>query len=270
MKRRLAKYLAVSFLWTWGLWLAAYAASARGGYPLYTDATLFDLFGGSLAKADLFTQVLFALGVYGPLIGFLIAAPKRTGTFLGRVRPGQAIYLFIPLAMALSGAVISAIFGFFDGARASLAAVALYFLSNLITSGTEEFGWRGFLYPALREGGQSLWNASWKGGLIWAAWHYPLMFILYVGSGPAAFLSSLAGFTASIVAMAYLTNYVYERTGSIALCMLIHALNNTFNFAVALCFPLSPLGFLPGIAAWGVVAVLDKVDKNRAGAAQGV
>ena len=51
--------------------------------------------------------------------------------------------------------------------------------------------------------------------------------------------------------------------------MLIHALNNTLNFAVALCFPLSPLSFLSGVAAWVVVAVLDKVDQSRTGAAQG-
>jgi membrane protease YdiL (CAAX protease family) len=73
----------------------------------------------------------------------------------------------------------------------------------------------------------------------------------------------LAGFTASIVAMAYISNYVYERTGSVALCMLLHALNNTASFAVALCFPLSPFVFLLGIASWIVVAVLDRTNKPQ-------
>ena len=244
--------------------------STRVGCALSTDATLFELFADLPAQTNFLTQLIFALGVYGPLIGFLISAPKRTGSFFGHVRPSQAaIFLAIPLAVALPGALIGALSGYFDGARASFAAVALYFVSNLVTSGSEEFGWRGFLYPYFKEGGKSFWNASWKSGLIWAVWHYPLMLILYWGLGPAALVSTLAGFTASIVAMAYISNFVYERTQSIALCILLHALNNTISFTVALFFPLASYGLLLGIASWVVVAILDKANQPQAKSAQG-
>jgi membrane protease YdiL (CAAX protease family) len=270
MKRRLAGYLAISFLWTWGGWISAYLISARAGFSLSTDATLFSLFTDFPVRTVFWAQLIFALGVYGPLIGFLIAAPKRTGSFFGHARPGQAaLFLAIPLAVALPGALISVLSGYFDGARASYAAVAIYFVSNLVTSGTEEFGWRGFLYPYLKEGGKSFWNTSWKSGLIWAVWHYPLMFILYWGLGPAALVSTLAGFTATIIAMAYISNYVFEKTGSIALCMLLHALNNTISFTVALFFPLASYGLLLGIASWVVVAILDKANQPQAKSAQG-
>ena len=201
--------------------------------------------------------------------------PRRSGParFFGRVRPGQAaLFLAIPFAVALPGALAGGLFGYFTPrfAGAGIAGtVALYFSSNLATSGTEEFGWRGFLYPVLRQGAKPLWNASWKSGLIWAVWHYPLMFFMYWESGPAALASSLAGFTASIVAMAYITNYIFEKTHSIGLCMLVHALNNTLKFVVFLCFPMTPFSFLFGVAVWVVVAILDKANQTKANSTQG-
>lgn len=272
MRRRLAVYLSVSFLWTWGLWISAFLISSRAGFDLSTTATLFELFADFPERTVFLTQLIFALGVYGPMIGFLFASSKLTGSFFGRMRPGQAaLYLAIPVAVALPGALMSSLFGYFNpnSGSAIVGAIVLYFVSNLVTSGTEEFGWRGFLYPVLRQGAKSLWNASWKSGLIWAVWHYPLMFFMYWESGPAALVPTLAGFTASIVAMAYITNYIFEKTHSIGLCMLVHALNNTLSFVMLLCFPKTPFSILFGFAVWVVVAILDKANQTKANSTQG-
>lgn len=147
---------------------------------------------------------------------------------------------------------------------AIISSVLLYFVSNLITSGTEEFGWRGILYPDMKARGMSFWDIAWKGGIIWAVWHFPLMFILYLPMGPAVLIPSLIGFTASIVAMNYITNFLYEKTNNIWLAILLHALNNTMNFVVMLLFPATPFSILTNVMPWLIVWWLDKrKEKNN-------
>ncbi len=143
------------------------------------------------------------------------------------------------------------------GGAAALGPVAVYFVSNLVTSGTEEFGWRAFLYPRLREGGRSFWRASLVGGIIWAVWHYPLHVILFWGR-PVVTAVSIAGSTAALIAMSYISNLVVERAGAVGPAMLLHALNNTGAFLVVLLFPGSPFGFLTALVSWGLVWFLDR------------
>ena len=170
---------------------------------------------------------------------------------------------FIPaLALTLATGVPAAgLTGF-----AASGAIALYFVSNLVTSGTEEFGWRGYLHPELRRHEGTFWAAAWKGGLVWAVWHYPLMLMLYWHLGIVMVLT-LAGFTASIVAMAWITAMVYERSNSIALAAFLHALNNTATFALVLLFPTTPFTIVAADMVWAVAAYLDKryrVDREPA------
>ena len=40
----------------------------------------------------------------------------------------------------------------------------------------------------------SFWDIAWKGGFIWALWHFPLLFILYLPAGVAVLIPSLIGF----------------------------------------------------------------------------
>ncbi len=57
----------------------------------------------------------------------------------------------------------------------TLVAMAL---TQVITSGMEEPGWRGFALPLLQRT-HTAENASWYLGLIWAGWHLPYMLYLY-------------------------------------------------------------------------------------------
>jgi membrane protease YdiL (CAAX protease family) len=117
----------------------------------------------------------------------------------------------------------------------------------------------------MRENERSFWRLTLKTGILWAIWHYPLMFILYWDQGPAMLLPSLIGFTAGIIAMTYISNFIYERTSSIGLSMLMHALNNTASFVVILLFPKTPFVFLSSVIAWAAVGFLEKrykIDKK--------
>lgn len=263
MTKKTVRYILISFAWTWAFWIFAFFLAKSRNYTLLTSVTLFDLFRPFADAGAVAPQVIFALGVFGPLLGYLLVAQKQKGTFFGQTQSKFTLLAFVfPVVITVPGVLLSAALLRGEATVLTFAeatiTIGLYFLSNLLTSGTEEFGWRGFLYPHMREKKESFWNTAWKSGLIWAVWHYPLMLMLYWGMGVAVALPTLIGFTAGIVAMAYLSNFVYEHTHSIGLLMLMHALNNTGSFALMLYFPNTPFTFISSLVTWGIVIYLDK------------
>lgn len=266
-RMRTVIYLTISFAWTWALWLGGWILGQARQAPINTGGTLFDLTTAAGSPAFL-PQLLFDLAVFGPLLGYLAA--RRYRPVWGHPTPDALlITVAVPtisvipaIALTLATGVPAA--GLAAGAAAG--AVAVYFVSNLITSGTEEFGWRGYLHPELRRHERTFWGPAWKGGLVWAVWHYPLMLILYWQLGFVMILT-VAGFTASIIAMAWITALVYDQSNSIALAAVLHALNNTANFALVLLFPTTPFTIVTAAMAWALVAFLEKryrVDKEPA------
>jgi membrane protease YdiL (CAAX protease family) len=252
---QILSYLAIAFGWTWGCWIVAWLLA---GDSLNTGATVFDI-PKIFTQDNLWPQLLFMIGVFGPLVGYLALGQYRP--LLGENTSKLWIYaIAIPL-LSVAPAILLSMFttNYADNLSVAFAisAIATYFVSNLITSGTEEFGWRGYLYSALRSRGNNFWNTAWKGGLLWAIWHFPLMLILYWSLG-WAMLPTLIGFTASIVAMNYITNALYDKSGSIFLAMILHALNNTASFALILLFPTTPLTIIPAVMAWVFVGILEK------------
>ena len=266
-RRRTVIYLAISFAWTWTLWVGGWMLGQARQAPINTGGTLFDL--TTVAESPAFLpQLLFSMAVYGPLLGYLAA--RRYRPVWGQPTPETALLVVavptvtVSPAIALSLATGVPAAGLTAGAAAG--AIGVYFVSNLVPSGTEEFGWRGYLHPELRRHERTFWPAAWKGGLVWAIWHYPLMVILYWQLG-FLMIPTIAGFTASIIAMAWITALIYEQSNSIALAALLHALNNTANFALMLLFPTSPFTIVTAAMAWVVVVILEKryhVDREPA------
>ncbi|MCH8560713.1 MULTISPECIES: CPBP family glutamic-type intramembrane protease [unclassified Nesterenkonia] len=257
-RRGVATYLLVSFGWTWLLWIGGWWLGDVRAAPVTPQMTLVDVWA-MIGAVGFLPQLLFALGVFGPLLGYL--AVGRYRPFWGRPTP-ETVFLAtaVPVVTAVPAFVVTMASGIAVAdvsASAAVGAVGVYFVSNLLTSGTEEFGWRGFLHPVLREHDATFWGAAWKGGLVWAVWHYPLMVMLYWQLGPVMVLT-IGGFTASIVAMAWITALVYERSNSLALAALLHGLNNTAGFALVLLFPGTPFTVVSAVMAWVVVAVLER------------
>ncbi len=258
-------YLAISFGWTWALWIGGWWLGSLQQAPISTTGTVFDLVHGA-GKPGFVAQLLFSLAVFGPLLGYLAVRPHRP--VWGRpTRRSVLLAVGLPLVMVVPAFGLSLAVGVPAAAVSAgsvLVAAATYFASNLVTSGTEEFGWRGYLQPQLRASETTLWGAAWKVGLIWAVWHYPLMVILYWPMG-FAMVFTIAGFTASIVAMAWLAGLVYELSNSIALAAVLHALNNTVNFLLLLIFPTSPFTMVAAAMAWVAVFVLERTYRSREG-----
>lgn len=262
MDKKTKLYLFIAFAWTWCGWIMSYWISHLQGGTLSMDGTIFTLWTESWGSQSFLPQFVFALSVYGPLIGFLVVGDLARLRFNaeGSRRLGYYI-LLVPLVSATPTIIMSLASSYFQPSQSAfslIAGICLYFVSNLMTSGTEEFGWRGQLYPDMKRQGLSFWDIAWKGGLIWAAWHLPLMMILYMPLGLAVLVPSLVGFTASIVAMNYITNFIYEGTQNIWFVAVLHALNNTVNFMLVLLFPGTPFTILTSLMAWAIVWWIEK------------
>jgi uncharacterized protein len=88
----------------------------------------------------------------------------------------------------------------------------------------EELGWRGYLLPQLLSTGRS--PAMVLVGLVWAAWHMPLIFLtpLYHASGNRLLVVPL--FVGTIVAASFFFGYLRLWTGSVWPASLAHTAHN--------------------------------------------
>jgi membrane protease YdiL (CAAX protease family) len=80
-------------------------------------------------------------------------------------------------------------------------------ITAVIFGGQEEPGWRGYALPALQQRRSPL-VATLILGLGWGVWHIPLY-------GPAGFIVPLV--------LAFFYSWLYNRTQSVLLCILLHA-----------------------------------------------
>lgn len=242
-------YLLIANGFTWLCWIPALVIGGQQGYLMPNIDTYPALFqNGFENRQHLLLAVIFQLGVYGPLIGGLVAVWMDKGReglldLWQRITdwhvPGRWYLTAAVITFLLAGIPVG-IFGLATGFTIGGYAFSyiLFILAvQLLTSGLgEEPGWRGFLLPRLQSKYQNE-NYVWMLGLIWAIWHYPLM-IIQTASGMPDFtlfqitisiLTSLAGFTMSIIGITYIYAWLYNQTKSVLLMILFHALSNTFS-----------------------------------------
>jgi membrane protease YdiL (CAAX protease family) len=140
-----------------------------------------------------------------------------------------------------------------------LAGVITYApLINLLFAIGEESGWRGFMVPALME--------SWGrrtglivGGVIWGAWHWPL--IIFVGyqygigyfGAPVTGLFAMCLFTTSL---GILLQFLYEKGGTIWLPALAHGAINAVAAAPLYFVPADTSHYLLGPTMAGLIPVI--------------
>ena len=101
---------------------------------------------------------------------------------------------------------------------------------NALLAIGEEIGWRGFLYPALKERGGVL-KAHLLTALFWAVWHTPLNMTGYnYGTAYPGF--PFTGVLAMFVfcfSIGIFLSYLYEKTGSIWLPAVMHGAINAVS-----------------------------------------
>ena len=208
-------FFVLTFALTWLLWLPM----------LLADQHLIDSVPGGLLLA-LGTAVpsLVALGLAARTGG---AATLMRGLTRWRL-PARwyAAALLIPAVLMLTAVGLGVLLGATSPAfpapgRWPLVAVNL--LAVLLISGPlgEELGWRGYALPRLeRHFGFTV--AAVLLGLIWAAWQLPLFLL----PGTPQSQLPLGWFVLQTVAFSVVLAWVYGRTGSLLLVVLMHGAVN--------------------------------------------
>jgi membrane protease YdiL (CAAX protease family) len=136
---------------------------------------------------------------------------------------------------------------------------------GLVAGIFEELGWTGFAVPTLLRLPYGVLSTGLIVGVLWGAWHLPINFW---GSGVTSGELSLAIFlpvwllgtlVVSLTAYRVLVVWVYERTGSLLVAMLMHVSLATFTFILTSPLGGAPywvIGFAYAAALWVVVAAV--------------
>lgn len=189
----LVAFFLLAYLFSWSLW----GISAVGGGP-----------------------VAFLLGGLGPFAAAIVVTVLCGRSLTGWLR-SLLVWRVSPLYYALAllfpvllFAVVNFVM-FLLGSPPDLSAVltlppaylATFLFVAVVGGGLEEPGWRGFALPRLQER-RSPVVATLILGLAWGIWHVPLY-------GPAGFIVPLV--------LAFFYTWLYNRTGSVLLCLILHA-----------------------------------------------
>lgn len=109
-------------------------------------------------------------------------------------------------------------------------------LGTLIFNGTlsailEEIAWRGLLVPKMMEL-TSFTKTALITGLVWAAWHYPLIIYADVRLGNTPLGYSLVCFTIFAIGISFATAWLRMKSGSVWTAALLHGSHNVFMLHV--------------------------------------
>src|SRR5215204_2220168 len=268
----LLSYFALAFAITWGSFVLAVGP---GGIPATKEQFTTIPLGAILA-------VLVGPSVSGILLTGLVhgrAGFRDLLTRMRRWRVGARWYavalLTAPLvftAALFPLSLISPVFrlGIF-ASDAKVSFVLMGIVVGLIVGIFEELGWTGFAVPTLLKLRYGVLSTGLIVGVLWGAWHllgndiwasvatsggFPL--VLFVA------LTGLSFLVGGLLAYRVLMVWVYERSGSLLLAMLMHASLSACQFILGpVAGPgalsgasLLAYGIASGAAMWVVVGVL--------------
>ncbi len=191
-----AGYALLAYTLSWTLWMPAILG---GGGPV--------------------VLTLYFLGAFGPAAAALVVLRATGGDIRAWARQivhwrvplryyayalglPAALFALVNLELALLGKPVD--LGLLPDRLGEYAAT--FALVVTIGGGFEEPGWRGFALPRLQQDHSPL-RATLILGVIWAVWHVPLYGLGFVG--PLAFV--------------FFYTWLYNKTGSVLLCILLHA-----------------------------------------------
>lgn len=237
-------YLLWSFLIAWVLQITASILCIKGQIGLYQIVlaiSMFAPFAAAILSGKEWKKIGFMPRMKGN-VGWLFYAwlvPAVLGTL------GAAIYfLLFPKAFDTSFGAIFAALG--EAGLAQLEAggmsVSLYVAINIVSAVTfapwinmlfavgEEVGWRGYMYPILKERFGTV-KGRILGGVIWGIWHWPIMFLVGYEYGKEYWGAPVTGpivFCVITTAMGILLDKSYEKSKCIWFPALMHGAINAF------------------------------------------
>lgn len=209
-----ASYFALTFAASWLGALAVAAPQLLRGEPLpkLTGVLMFPamLLGPSLVGIIL-TRIVDGVTGLRALYSIL---------FKWRIAPAWYAVLLLPPALILS--VLFCLQTFVSPAFApNRFLIGVFF--GVPAGIAEEIGWTGFAFPKLSLKLSPL-TASVVLGLIWGAWHIPVVdFLGAVTPHGVYWFPFFLAFTAAMTAMRVLISWIYTNTKSVLLAQLLHS-----------------------------------------------
>lgn len=237
--RPLTSFVAVGFGFTWLFWVTALLL-----YPASMPV-----------QQRLPGQLLVIIGSFGPFLAGAIVA-RATGAWpefvrgltRWRLHPGwYLLVVALPLATFVLAYLVYRLTGGppLDFARAVPLSVlpGALLATLLIGGGNEEPGWRGYALGALEARFGPLVGTLLLGAL-WGIWHLPAFLDPASSQSTVPLAAWVIGLFANTVALTWL----YNRTGSVLLAALYHALFNLVGTWPATALPLDGFARLYWIA----------------------
>lgn len=240
--------------------------------------------------------LLLTVTMYMPFMGVLMARiPLRGMGWVPQLK-GKIRYIFFALWMPallgiIGGVLFFAIFpdtfdsefltlrslieeaGALEQLESQGLTIPMYFLSTTILAVTvapflnmfaalgEEVGWRGVLYPYLKEK-LGVTKGRIVGGTIWGVWHWPVMILAGYEYGKEYLGAPVLGpivFCVFTVMMGILLDYVYEKTQTIWLPSLMHGAINAFTVFAYLLKPEYAEKAILGPVYIGIISMIPMV-----------
>ncbi len=99
-------------------------------------------------------------------------------------------------------------------------------IGNLSSSFGEELGWRGYLYPKFRTK-YSFVVSSLIVGLIWSAWHWPLILKNTLSNPEINTFRIIVFFTVVVTLLSFVFSYFFEKSGSVWSAVILHSAHNS-------------------------------------------
>lgn len=275
MNKSQLRFIIFAYTWSFVFWgISIYLVWTNKLTLMDNPDTLKALLNNNLSGYSLTVTTLSAIAGYGPLLAaiFIYYIDDSTKAYFdGKFKNKVAFkYVIQVLGLFLLITIIpSIIIMFINKTKINfdfylLGLLLLFFIYQMITTGTEELGWRGYLLPSLLEY-KNPWQASVLVGLLWSFWHTPI--ILYVfysqGMGTLQIISSFIGFIAGTIAMSTVHTYYYLKTKNVLFSVFIHAVSNTIPMFVGMVFASTyEISVAVQVLLWGYVIIITNRNKE--------
>lgn len=274
--KQFAIYMAVAFGLAWILEIIASIFSNRGNQTVFViilTITMFMPFAAVLiARIPLkgmgwiphlknkIRYVFFALwmpallSVIGGILYFAVFPDAFDPEFLtmrgaleeaGALTQLETLGITIPAYMLIS----------------AIQAVTYVPFLNMFAALGEEVGWRGAMYPYLKEK-LGVTKGRIAGGVIWGAWHWPIMIFAGYEYGKEYIGAPVLGpivFCVCTVMMGILLDHVYEKTETIWLPSLMHGAINALTIFAYLTKPEYANMAILGPASIGIISMIPMI-----------
>jgi uncharacterized protein len=263
-------YFAVTFAISWGGLLAIGGPGGMSAATWQSDPRLPFLVVAMLAGPSIAGLLLTAFVSGRPGLRGLLSRSLRWRVeahwYAVALLTAPAVFITVHFALSFGSPVFRP--------TVVTAPVLLPAIAGALAVGVfEELGWTGFAIPTLRAR-YSATSTALIVGVPWGAWHLLTNDVwiarTYSGGLPVGFFVTLTGLSlvvGQLPAYRVLMLWVYDRTGSLLVAVLMHASLSAcvfiFSPSTVTGLPLVAYGFALGAAWWIVVAIVAGASRRQ-------